>query len=169
MERIDLSRFLLYFEPEPNGKRLKPMDDELTRIMQHALKQSERGLANYSNLKSNGDFTRTNKGWRGVHYTECGEHSTNQDYLLENGLITNSLAVFYLQHYRRNIPRSEIKKVIDLYLFYHLDKNQHRVDLVRKHYLFFPWILKVRYWLIFRLIPYRRFFSGLPQCRPCCG
>jgi hypothetical protein len=50
--------------------------------------------------------------------TECGERSSNKDYLLENGMITNSLASFYLRWYRFDIPEIEMNKVHELVKFY---------------------------------------------------
>ena len=115
MHRVDESRFLLYIEPKAVNKRHKPVNDELSMIMQYALTYSKKGLANYSDLKSLGKFNGTGKRYQGVHITACGEHSTNQDYLLENGMITNSLAYFYLRYYRTSIPGKEIKKIIRLF------------------------------------------------------
>jgi hypothetical protein len=54
-------------------------------------------------------------GW---HTTACGMESESQDFLLENGMITNSLCVFYLQYYRSSIPKSEMKKVYQLIAYY---------------------------------------------------
>ena len=144
-------------------RQINPIKDKLTQTMKFALQNSEKGIANYSNLDSDGQFYKSSKCWRGVHYTDCGEHSSSQDYLLENGMITNSLAVYYLEYYRRSIPRSEIKKVIKLYLYYMLDKNQQRVELLIKHYPLLPWILEIRYWIIYKIIPFRRFFARFKE------
>ena len=113
MHRIDNSRFLLYIEPKAEEKSKEPLNDEITLEVERIFKNAKVGAADYSNLKSNGNF-QEGSGWRGWHTTECGEHSGNKDYLLENGMITNSLCVFYLQHYREAIPKSEMDKVMEL-------------------------------------------------------
>lgn len=151
MHRTDNSQFLLYIELPEKKKRKNPINDALTRMMTYELKQSISGLANYSDLKSKGGFTQTSKGYRGVHCTDCGEYSTNHDYLLGNGMITNSLAPFYLAYYRNSIPRSERKKTIDLFVFSLTGLNKI-MFVVR-------WILLVRYFTVFKIIPYRRFPS----------
>jgi hypothetical protein len=63
---------------------------------------------------------RGGSGYKGTHRTECGERSSNTDHLLENGMITNSLAPFYLKWYRYSIPETEMKKVLQLKEFYGL-------------------------------------------------
>lgn len=159
MHRTDTSRFLLFIELPANKKRLNPINDGFTRMMQITLNYSEKGLADYSDLNSKGCFTKTNKGYRGVHYTECGEHSSNQEYLLENGMITNSLAPFYLAYYRNSIPFNEIKKTIRLYLFYHLGRNQIVLNFINRYLPFILWFLLIRYWVIYKLLPYRKYLS----------
>jgi hypothetical protein len=156
MHRTDNSRFLLFIELPANKKRLNPINDGLTRIMHIALKYSEKGLSDYKDVDSNGIFKRTNRGYMGVHYTECGEHSSNLEYLLENGMITNSLAPFYLAYYRNRIPFNEIKKTIRLYLFYHLDENQAVLNFINRYLPFILWFLLIRYWVIYKLLPYRK-------------
>ena len=97
MHRADKSRFLLYIEPKSKDKLKMPVNDVFTFIMDKALAESERGTANYSDLTSNGKFY-PGKAWRGYHETECGQRCNGCDYILKNGMITNSLAVFYLQY-----------------------------------------------------------------------
>lgn len=94
-------KYLLYIEPNASEKMENPLDDELTMLMEMALSKRKIILS-----------------YRGVHTTGCGEISTNHDYLLENGMITNSLAAFYLRWYRFSIPESEMKKVLELQDFY---------------------------------------------------
>lgn len=104
MHRIDDSKFLLYIEPKASEKSTEPVNDEIAEIVEICLNNAKTGTANYSNLDSN----------KGIHGTECGEKSSNKDYLLGNGMITNSLCVFYLKYYRNSIPESEMKKVLEL-------------------------------------------------------
>jgi hypothetical protein len=110
MERLDNSKFLLYIEPKAEQKSKEPINDEITKTIEACFNKAEKGTADYSNLKSNGIF-RKGGTWRGIHSTECKTFSTCQDYLLDNGMITNSLCVFYLQYYRKSIPKSEMQKV----------------------------------------------------------
>ena len=134
MHRADNSKYLLYIEPKAKEKLQEPINDELTVLMEWALTKAKQGASHYHRLEDKGDgfdasllvhgqirrvasFTEGNY-FRGWHQTECGERSTNCDYLLENGMITNSLAPFYLRWYRNSIPESEMKKVKQLMEFY---------------------------------------------------
>jgi hypothetical protein len=71
----------------------------------------------YSSKSDNGNF-RKGIGFKGFHTTDCGERSASTDFLLENGMITNSLAPFYLRWYRYSIPESEMIKVKKLKEYY---------------------------------------------------
>jgi len=137
MHREDDSKYLLYIEPKSSDKLETPIDDEITQIMELALSKAKKGIANYSSLTDVGDgydwmykdkairvpSFREKNGYMGYHVTECGKLSTNRDYLLENGMITNSLAPFYLKWYRYSIPESEMRKVNELINFY--NKKSH--------------------------------------------
>ena len=114
MHRIDNSKYLLYIEPNKRNKSDEPIIDNLTEKMELLLNLSKTGTANYNNMRCSGEF-RPGNLYRGVHTTDCGEDSTNADYLLPNGMITNSLCVFYFKYYRSSIPESEMKKVLELY------------------------------------------------------
>jgi len=117
MHREDRSNYLLYIEPPKKEKLPEPVNDSLTELMEKSLERSKKGTAQYSDMDSKGNF-RENNAYKGFHSTECGERSTNQDYLLENGMITNSLAPFYLKWYRNSIPESEIEKLMNLRQYY---------------------------------------------------
>lgn len=117
MHREDNSDYLLYIEPPASEKLKKPINDSLTQLMQRALDESEPGGSRYSDLSDNGKF-RVGDGWRGFHKTDCGERSTSRDYRLKNGMITNSLCVFYLRYYRKSIPETEMTKLKKLVEFY---------------------------------------------------
>lgn len=112
MNRIDNSIFLLYIEPKAEQKS-KPIDDEITMAVEKCLSEAKSGTADYSNLESSGIF-RERGGWKGWHTVDCGEHSDGHDYLLGNGMITNSLCAFYLRYYRDAIPKTEMDKVLEL-------------------------------------------------------
>ena len=117
MNRIDNSKFLLYIEPRKENKSLVPLEDEITNTMKRAMNGAVRGVANYSSINEPEKF-RVGSGYKGLHTTNCGIRSTNNDYLLRNGMITNSLCVYYLMYYRDSIPESEMNKVNELVKFY---------------------------------------------------
>lgn len=117
MHRIDNTKFLLFIEPKKTEKATVPINDDLTKMMEWAIKKAKTGIANYSHAGEEPNFKEGN-AWRGMHITDCGQMSGNKEYLLENGMVTNSLAVFYLQYYRNSIPESEMDKVRELAKFY---------------------------------------------------
>lgn len=53
-------------------------------------------------------------GFKGYHTTDFGKASTGYDYLVKNGIMTNSLAAFFMQYYRDSITETEIKKANDV-------------------------------------------------------
>jgi len=116
MHREDNSKFLLYIEPKKEEKLLNPVEDELTELLEYALKYARSGASSYDNLEK--ESFREGDAFKGTHLTECGERSANRDYLLENGMITNSLAPFYLKWYRNSIPKTELAKIQQLKEFY---------------------------------------------------
>ena len=122
MHRIDDSCFLLFIEPKKWRKRIFPKNDLISKIMMLALKESKSGVSNYVYLDKTPHFSVGNK-YKGYHTTDCGVRSFGADYLLENGMITNSLADFYLRYYRNSIPKSEMRKVFELVAYY---KNKYR-------------------------------------------
>lgn len=117
MHRQDDSNYLLFIEPKLEDKLIEPIEDELTSLMEMALSRSKEGVSNYSSLSDKSTF-RTGPGYKGRHITDCGVKSSNNDYLLENGMITNSLATFYLRWYRYSIPISEMLKIQKLKQYY---------------------------------------------------
>lgn len=117
MHRIDNTCFLLFIEPKKEEKLEIPLDDELARIMKVALSEAKRGASNYSRMNEIPRF-HVCCGYKGYHITDCGERSYPADSLLQNGMITNSLAAFYLRYYRNSIPESEMKKVMKLVSYY---------------------------------------------------
>lgn len=135
MHRDDKSKYLLYIEPKKEDKLESPIDDNITKLMEMALSKSEEGTANYSSLEDMGDgydweygsvkkripSHRTGSAYKGVHRTACGESSSNVDFLLENGMITNSLAPFYLRWYRYSIPENDMIKIRELAKFYNYE------------------------------------------------
>lgn len=120
MHRDDRSKFILYIEPKKEDKLKEPIEDNLTKLMEMALSKSEEGTGSYSDTTGEARF-RSGSGYKGMHRTECGQVSSNKDYLLENGMITNSLAPFYLRWYRYSIPESDMIKLKELANFYNVN------------------------------------------------
>lgn len=117
MHRADNTKFLLFIEPKREEKSSTPFNDDFVEVMKMALDKAKEGVSNYSRSDEEPVFSE-GAGYKGVHHTACGKSSSNQDYLLENGMVTNSLAPFYLEHYRSAIPETEMKKVNELVKFY---------------------------------------------------
>ncbi len=117
MHRIDNSKFLLFIEPDKSERSKEPINDDLTKVMQHALTKAKKGISNYSNPNDEPSFS-PGANYKGVHYTPCGQTSDSCDYLLENGMITNSLAPYYLQYYRNYIPVTEMEKAVQVLNYY---------------------------------------------------
>lgn len=99
-------KHLLFIEPQrPPG--VYPVLDGYTVRMVAALRKAKRGTLM-------GDQFRTGGGWKGVHTCSCGVNSGNCDLLLENGMVTNSLAAHYLAWHRDEVPAAELRKVAAL-------------------------------------------------------
>lgn len=104
---------LFYMEPEAIDKSKSPIEDDLTSLVEMALKDK----------KATGTYDRDcrfheGSTYRGYHTTSCGQHSSSNDYLLANGMVTNSLAVFYTKFYRDSIlsqDRENLKKLASFY------------------------------------------------------
>jgi hypothetical protein len=122
MKRNDQSPYLLYIEPKKEQKSDHPVEDELLYALEKAMEEALRGSARYSDLEDNGSF-REGSGYRGSHTCDDGKSSDNHDYLLPNGLITNSLAPYYLAWYRRAVPMNDIKKLEMLRDWYRLPQE----------------------------------------------
>lgn len=120
MHRNDKSRFLLYIEPKKEEKLINPIDDNLTKLMELALSKATSGVGSYSSLDTEERF-KSDVGYKGFHRSDCGQMSSSKDYLLENGMITNSLAPFYLRWYRYSIPENDMNKIKELAKFYNID------------------------------------------------
>jgi DNA-directed RNA polymerase subunit H (RpoH/RPB5) len=118
MHRNDKSAFLLYIEPKIEQKSLLPMEDEYTVLMRMALEDSKLGRANYNDPGVPEVNFKEGFGWKGWHTNCDGVRSSNQDYLLPNGLVTNSLCVHYLLFYRAAIEVHDWDKLKELQKFY---------------------------------------------------
>ena len=67
------------------------------------------------------EVKKTNDGIRDTIYWIC---SDNADHYLPNGVITNSLCVFYVQYYRLYIPQIEIDKINKYYEMCKIDPSK---------------------------------------------
>jgi len=106
-------------EPKKEEKLKDPINDELTLLIETAFSFAKRGSANYSDIDKPEKFN--DDGWRGWHETDCGEDSDSHDYLLQNGLIVNSLCVFYVKWYRNSIHKNDWNKLKMLGDYYDVD------------------------------------------------
>jgi hypothetical protein len=52
--------------------------------------------------------------WRGYHWCICGARSSDCDYRLPNGELTNLLCVHYLAFHRGEVPDIQLRRVEDL-------------------------------------------------------
>ena len=86
---------LLYIEPTTDAST-QPVLDEITRKMTSA----------FRNVKL------LPWGFGGVHQCICGATSAARDFVLPNGLITNSLCVHYIALHRDAVPAEEIEKIL---------------------------------------------------------
>ena len=114
MHREDNSMYLLYIEPDPKTKAIEPVEDEITEVLERALELAISGTANYSTIEPHDEivFFRKGNGYKGWHSVGDGEgNSSNKDYLLPGGYITNSLAPYYARYYRSAIPKQDLKKI----------------------------------------------------------
>jgi len=93
-------RHLLFIEPR--NTTAQPVIDEMTRKIAAAFRQAAPPHIGY-------------KGIHGCTGNGCGALSSNLDYMLPNGLLTNSLCVHYLAFHRDEVPESEMAKVRELY------------------------------------------------------
>ncbi len=104
---IDISeKMLLFIEPQ-NQKSDTATLEELTKKMTAAFKDYKTG-SGYQGQFMEDAMTM------GEQTCICGARSTNVDYLLPSGFITNFLCVHYLAWHRNEVPQSELDKVASL-------------------------------------------------------
>jgi hypothetical protein len=88
------AKHLLFIEPLQPARSV-PLVDQLTR----------RITAAYRSAAQSWGF------WCGVHVCSCGTHSTNRDYFLPNGDMTNSLCVHYLAYHREEVAAEQLARL----------------------------------------------------------
>lgn len=95
----DLSdKYLMMIEPEPAGKLVNLINPVLVEKGRKVLALAE-------------DKAR----YRGFHTCSCGERSDNAQWILPNGVETNSLLPHYLEKHLEQVPQSEIDKLLRFY------------------------------------------------------
>lgn len=129
MHREDKSNYILFIEPDPKRKSDTPVEDDIVLYMEYLLEleSTEKGTSGYSDMTDTGSF-RTGHRWKGTHRTDCGEKSENFEYRFMNGMITNSLAPYYLRWYRKQIPLIHLIQLVRLYTFYQQELAQVRTN-----------------------------------------
>lgn len=100
---------LLYIEPK-NPPSKKPVIDIITCTMVDAFRRAKSGVANYMNDEGPYEFME-GVGYKGTHTCSCNVRSSNRDYLLPHGEMTNSLAVHYLAYHRDEISEEQLERV----------------------------------------------------------
>ena len=89
------NKYFLQIEPDKNAEpSANPIDDDITDAVKHILSCTVEG-----------------EGYFGWHETKCGQESGCRDLILPNGMITNSLALYYIRYYRHAIPQEEFDKI----------------------------------------------------------
>lgn len=122
---IDLSnKYLLQIEPDKQGSPSSTsIEDELTKKVDYILSRCHEGTM-----------------YRGFHTTLCGKHSDSCDFVLPNGMVTNSLCTYYIRYYRPYIPQSEIEKIEKAYKDLKNNSDMEHLEddyrfLIKKHNL----------------------------------
>jgi len=93
---------ILFIEPDAdNSPTVIATSDELTRRIDYILTFSKPQTVHF----------------RGFHRTRCGKISASYNLDLPDGYVTNTLADYYVKHYRLHIPIEEVEKINDLYIF----------------------------------------------------
>lgn len=128
MHRADDSKYLLFIEPKASEKSDYPEYERYANIIQDLIENhSEKGTSFYSDLNDSGQFVELT-AYKGLHFADDGKISTNVDYLLPTGHITNSLAPHYVRHYWGSVPETERQKVCHIVEWYdHFSRSEDEV------------------------------------------
>jgi len=110
------NRFLLFIEPK-NKPGKKPVIDNLTKKMTACFRSAvcegcaDSGIGRVG--VNTGKFI-AGLSTRGFHTCSCGAASSNVDYLLPGGEITNFLCIHYLAMHREEISEEQLNRVKNL-------------------------------------------------------
>ena len=102
MHREDNTKYLLYIEPKVSDKLKEPINDDLTKMMEVALSKSQEGVARYSDTSDSGSFQK-GSGYKGSHSTECGQRSSNKDYIVDERVFNKEDYPDFINWYIKNI------------------------------------------------------------------
>ena len=128
---------LLFIYPK-NGCSKEPVDDEYTKMMEELylpikknvwrewslINEDRKGFReregrynplNVGVVTCDGKYFRHDTMTLGVHTCICGEQSLSYDFFLPGNSATNSLCLHYLKWHRDEIPKSELKKIKNIY------------------------------------------------------
>lgn len=89
---------------EPDVSQANDQNDETVALVEQAFKNVIPGTYN-------GPSFGIGHVFRGTHVVGDGVVSTNEDYILECGFITNSCLAHYVRHYRDQLSDADKKKV----------------------------------------------------------
>lgn len=101
-----------FIEPGIEQRTIMPIEDEITSLVEMALKESAKGC--YYSMEK---FIE-GSGWKGWHVNCDGQKSSNKDYKLKNGMVTNSLIVHYFKWFRPAIDADEYSRLWALADYY---------------------------------------------------
>ena len=88
---------LLFIEPERPASP-SPMIDHITRRMCAAFRKAE----------------ESDYAYAGTHICICGAESSDVDYHMPNGMMTNALCVHYVAHHRDEVPQRHLSIIEEL-------------------------------------------------------
>lgn len=110
--------FFLYLEPTIEEKNGAALNDEYTALMRMALQDAKLGKSNFKEPGLPEPTFKIGGKHRGTYKNCDGVESSQQDFLLRNGMITNSLCVHYLMWFRMAIPKTDWDKIKELQKIY---------------------------------------------------
>lgn len=106
---LDSPNILLFIEP-----RNSPRESDMAEFQWFVDLFNEQAVAGVGSAYGFETSEQYRVAYLGIHQCSCGEWSSSQDYRLPNNMITNSLAIHYLQYHRDEIPKSEWFKLRQL-------------------------------------------------------
>lgn len=94
MINLDDKHFMMI---EPGQRTVEPVNDPISKVAYEVYKMAK---------------PREGHAYKGFHVCSCGQPSDNQDWIMPDGRITNSLVVHYVMFHRKDIPRAELAKLL---------------------------------------------------------
>jgi hypothetical protein len=109
---------LLFISPDLIANASKePASDELTEKIDYIISKTYQGEGDAKKMGFNEDVDWGSHQYFGRHRVKGGPCSDVQDWYIptKDGVWTNSLAAYYVKHYREYIPQIEIDKIERIY------------------------------------------------------